>query len=151
MQLSAFWAMRKRCEYVWRYLNIFQTYGGLLLRIRQVYERHLLHLKRDLNFEAKEKQRWVTNMNYHSYMIWIRERGTQVFSICQSKTLTKWQEELFRAAVTDSKVGTGALHAAFFRMLLRLSIQWSVVYQTDNVNTTKTAKVAHGAAVKVNG
>ena len=35
----------------------FQTYGGLLLRIRQVYERHLLHLKRDLNFEAKEKQR----------------------------------------------------------------------------------------------
>ena len=90
-------------------------------------------------------------MNYHNYMICIRERGTQAFSICQSKTLTKWQEELFRAAVTDSKVGTGALHAAFFRMLLRLSIQWSVVYQTDNVNTTKTAKVAHGAAVKVNG
>ena len=65
-------------------------------------------------------------MNYHNYMIYIRERGTQAFSICQSKTLTKWQEDLFRAAVTDSKVGTGALHAVFFRMLLRLSIRQTV-------------------------
>ena len=81
-------------------------------------------------------------MNYHNYMICIRERGTQAFSICQSKTLTKWQEELFRAAVTDSKVGTGALHAAFFRMLLRLSIRQTVCkYHKD-------CKVAHGAAVK---
>ena len=68
-------------------------------------------------------------------MICIRERGTQAFSICQSKTLTKWQEELFRAAVTDSKVGTGALHAVCV-----LPHVTTFVYQTDNVNTTKTAR-----------